>query len=46
MKAIDKHNNADAEIQKKLDAIKGKSKNDAKMMAIKLKNQRNKQKTL
>ncbi len=40
-----KKNSADAGIQKKLDAIKGKSKHDAKLMATKLNAQRNKAKT-
>lgn len=42
MTMSNKKNSAEAEIQKKLDAIKGKSKNDAKTMATKLKEQRNK----
>lgn len=45
MTTSNKNNSADAEIQKKLDAIKGKSKHDAKQMANKLKAQRNKTKT-
>lgn len=36
--------NSEAALQKKLDAIKGKSKMDAKNMATKLKAQRNKMK--
>ena len=45
MTTNNKNNSAEAEIQKKLDAIKGTSKHDAKLMATKLKAQRNKTKT-
>ena len=38
------NNTTETEIQKKLDAIKAKSKHDAKIMASKLKTQRNKTK--
>lgn len=44
METINKNTSNETEIQKKLDAIKAKSKNDAKIMATKLKVQRNKTK--
>lgn len=40
-----KNSTPDVEIQKKLDAIKAKSKHDAKLMAAKLKVQREKEKS-
>lgn len=46
MTTNNKNNSADTEIKKKLDTIKAKSKHDAKLMAAKLKAQRDKTKIL
>lgn len=45
MATSDKNSSEDADIQKKLDAIKARSKHSAKQMATKLKAQRDKTKS-